>query len=541
MDQKKTALTFPDRYGFLFFSFAMLILSYYLLPHYGIVGDTLKNLNEGMINLNYLLWGKPPTDKQMLDLVFQIHGAFFFMASAASKYIFCDVLRWIGPSPALHILLPISVFLFMNAFFAFLRRNVDTPTAWITCLALWTYPRFWGLTFHDIKDVPLFIFFSLTVFYLYQWTSSHWKMHRFLYGAAVTLGIGIANKVYVLLAPVIVFIWWAVLWVLDRQRPAASKTLPPVQSPQMHRRIWVHSALCCGITLLLAAVFFMPAFFAIPDKTGFLAAKTAVVKNNLFSVFSRGWNVYPWLQIACVTPVLSLIAAMAGLWDTVTRRLTKPFDLLMMVWLFTVLFVFCTPWTVVYAGVRIFLPFAVPFCYFISAGILRGAELTARFLPARQERLAWALAGMVMGAQVWGIAEMHPYESMFFNAAVGGLKGAQQKNIPDAGDYWCFFYLESSRLINEKLPRGGVIFTPTGGGFRMLDHYGIRPDIRYDFVRKTPLPSGSFLLHVVDNKTLKKDFAGVFHHEVEQEAARMIKLHEVKRQGGKIFSVHYKP
>lgn len=532
--------TFLSRYGFLIFSLSLTLFSFILLQDYGVVGDTPKNLIEGRINLDYLLSGKTPVAKDQMNLVFQIHGAFFFMSAELVKRIFSDTLGWVSPIFAWHSLLPICVFVFMNAFFGFLKKNMNAFTAWTTTIILWTYPRFWGLIFNDIKDVPLFLFFSLSIYFLYDWINSQCTRTRLLYAASVMLGLGMANKITILLAPLIVLVWWVTLGISNGRLISDIKEMLTGPLSRDQKKVFLHIAFCGGIVALLVAVFSMPAFYSIAEKTEFLKAKSGIVRNNLFSVFSKGWNLYPWVQIFTVTPCLVLITGTLGFFRTIFKPVSKSLDLLMLVWFLLITLIFCTPLLVVYQGIRLFLPFLVPFFYFVAQGTFWTADITSRFFHIKKEWLAWTLAGIMVATQISGLINTHPYQTVFFNAFVGGLKGAQQKNMQDANDFWETSSRESSRWINQNLPQGSLLFFPTVGAFQLYEFNGIRPDIRYDFVRSTPLPQHAFLLYEPSTHP-GKNALGVYHAEILKETSRMIKIHEVRRQGGLIFSIHYKP
>lgn len=531
---------FLDRYGFLIFSLGLALFSFTLLPDYGFVGDTPKNLAEGRINLDYLLGGKTPTAQDQVALAFQIHGAFFFMCSEIAKRLLSDTLGWIDPVSARHVLLPVCVFFFMNAYFNFLKKNTNSVIAWTAAIILWTFPRFWGLIFNDIKDVPLLLFFSLSIFFFYEWIRSQCKKTPLLYAGSVMLGLGMANKIYVLLAPLIVLAWWITLELSENRLLQDIKKMFAEPFSQDKKKIWLHVALCCGIIFFLVAVFFMPAFFAIAEKTEFLKAKSSIVRNNLFSVFSKGWNLYPWIQIFTVTPCLVLITGILGFFRAILKPASKPFDLLMVVWFFLNTLIFCTPALVVYQGIRLFLPFLVPFCYFSGRGTFWIAEVTGPLLHVKKKWLAGILAGLIFVTQLFGLVDTHPYQSAFFNALAGGLKGAQQKKILDANDFWNVSSLESSRWLNENLPQGSTLFFSTASILQLHTYYGVRPDIHYDFVNRTPLPRHVFLLDQPSTHRGKSAF-GVYHEEIQKETSNMIKVYEVRRQGGLIFAVYYKP
>ncbi len=169
----------------------------------------------------------------------------------------------------------------------------------------------------------------------------------------------------------------------------------------------------------------------------------------------------------------------------------------------------------VYGNFRQFLFILPPF--FLLAGL--GIDLL--FRRARGPYARALLAALLLAPGVYGIAWLHPYEYLYFNSAVGGVKGAAGRFQLD---YWCVSYRPAMEYVNQHAPVGALVAVgdpvPPAGTFA-------RPDLRV-----VPAPSSedpAFAL-VCDEESVMDHFypdmrtvhvvsvAGIPLAEVKQQA-----------------------
>lgn len=525
---------FVGRHFFFILSLGYLLLAFKLLPDYGIGFDSPKNFDEGRIHLNYLLTGHTPPQDQFV-LAYQIHGSFFFMVSDLFKRILGDSLGWLDPVSARHFFLPILVFFFINLFYEFLRKRTDLHTALLTCALLLTTPRFWGYMFQNIKDIPLFVCFSISLFSFYEWHASGFRKLRYLYGTFLAVGLALLSKLYACLVPAILILWLVVL--VFRPAHLADPKLQAESNPWTSRNLF-HALLGFALVLILLALFFMPAFYGVKEKVIFWRIKSRVVR-NLMEYGNQGWSVFPWIQVFYITPILTLVLAVVGLIKTLLQKPLSPLFALFLTWFFVVMIVACTSLFPVYNGIRLFMVFLIPFCFFAASGVTYAAELLKKISSLNKTLGLWILGMGLILTQVGGIVRTHPYEALFFNRLAGGLKGAQEKHIPDAADYWLTSYREAVRWINRNAPPNAFVWLPSSDGFFMIQHYPLRKDLKYNFVRKTPLPGNSFLI-MTFGETCWINVTTQMQKNIQLETNGMTQTYEIKRQGGEILTIYYK-
>jgi hypothetical protein len=534
---------FLSRYGFLLFSLGYLALALKLLPDYGPVADTFKNLREGQINLDFLLKQEPLSFRDQIMLAQQIHGAFFFMIAEASKRLFSGVLGWFSPLAAPHVFLPFLTVFFLNIYDRFLKTKIGAWNAFVACALLLTYPHFWGYSFNNIKDLPLLFFFSIAIFAFYGWIESGRRKTFYLYAFCIAFGIAVLSKLYAVLALPILALWLVLLKLLPfsfRSEDAPDGPLPP--APPLRKSL-LHLLAGLGIAGLLAAIFFMPAFFSLHDKWGFLNTKPDLMQGDIYSRYARTGNFYTWAQVFFITPCLTLLAAVWGFFRFLSAPLRKPWALLLLVWFVFIMSIFCSPLIPGHSGIRHFMMFLVPFSCFAALGIDQAAGGLERFLKGRKQALRVTLGLLVIAAQIWGLAETHPYESTFFNAFAGGLKGAQEKKIAWARDFWLTSYLEATSWINKNAPGNAVLFTSEKNGNNIAAYYPLRPDIRPSryYAKDLPLPANSILFLSYKDRPEFYVSPVLGREDVEKETPPMKKVYDIKRQGGEILAIYYQP
>ena len=88
------------------------------------------------------------------------------------------------------------------------KRQIDVLVALaiglITIASFITYPELFGHTFNNIKDIPVLIFYSLSIFSFVEWIYS--KRLKFLYGFFILLGLATCIKLYALiLMPILLY------------------------------------------------------------------------------------------------------------------------------------------------------------------------------------------------------------------------------------------------------------------------------------------------------------------------------------------------
>ena len=508
-----------------------LIVSCFVVRDYGMNIDSQKNYREGAMNLDFLLGGH--VDQNVLR--YQMHGAIIFMAAEAVKRFLSDVLHLYDPVAARHILLPFLTAAFLIFLFCFVKRHW---TAWhgiAAVFVLLTFPSFWGHTFNNMKDVPLLIFFSLSILSFADWFLS--GRIQYLYRFFIFLGVAFSVKTYAIFVLAIIGTWFLLVY---KNRN--------VSSPIAGRRgIIPHALAGFMIMAAIGLAFYAPAFWGVTEKLSFLSYWQESIRRITWGR-DNPFSLYPFIQVLFRTPLMILLCAVTGIFLAFRRRRQSALYSLLLLWLFIPLLIPCFPHTIVYHnGLRHFLVFLVPYSILAVQGMARCAEFLAEKLRCAAQPIVAGIVCLAVGLNLWGVVAMHPYQTTFFNALIGGLKGAQDKGLVDAWDYWLNSYEEAGKWINAHGTADakvvGVYYSGTSSAFNtdLVREAIDRKDMQAVQLPSIPIrqnrimvPENTYLILVpFDYLQGERRFL--------EESGEFQTVFAITRQGGEICTIFYKP
>ncbi len=167
-----------------------------------------------------------------------------------------------------------------------------------------------------------------------------------------------------------------------------------------------------------------------------------------------------WVLIAITVPVTILAAALVGLLWGLARVRSDRLPLYCLVHLAT-LPVMRMAETPGHDGVRLFLPSFLFLAAFAGWGTLALADGLARLARAgtRQALVRGALSLLVIGPAAWDLVRIHPFELSYYNALIGGPKGAWDTGFELT--YWYDAFTPGALAeLNDRLPPGADLDFP---------------------------------------------------------------------------------
>jgi hypothetical protein len=302
--------------------------------------------------------------------------------------------------------------------------------------------------------------------------------------------------------------------------------------------------------LIMAAIgmaFYAPAFWGIADKWSFLTFWQESIRRITWGR-SNPFSLYPFFQVFFRTPLMILVCAGMGVFRAFGECRKSQLHSLLLFWAFIPLIIPCFPHTIVYHnGLRHFLVFLVPYSILAVTGIARCAGFLAEKLEFAGKSMALGVACLAIGLNIWGVAAMHPYQTTFFNAIAGGLKGAQEKELADAWDYWLNSYVEAGKWIRAhgatNANVAGVYYSGTNPAFNtdLIRKAIDRADIKTAHLASIPVfqdrimvPANTYMI-LVPFDYLRPTRA------VLEASGEFKKVYSIMRQGGEICAIYYKP
>ena len=155
------------------------------------------------------------------------------------------------------------------------------------------------------------------------------------------------------------------------------------------------------------------------------------------------WH-YPWVLTFITIPLITLIPFFVG-WVRILARPDRTKVFLLFNALFP-LFLISLPSVPKYDGTRLFLP-AFPFICLIGGLGVDQILLWAKKI--RREKIFYLLyAGLFILTVYSSIYRIHPYQSSYFNEAIGGVDGAVRKGFEP--EYWGNAYIGTLKWLNAQ-------------------------------------------------------------------------------------------
>ncbi|MCH7567530.1 MAG: hypothetical protein IH787_07745 [Nitrospirae bacterium] len=168
--------------------------------------------------------------------------------------------------------------------------------------------------------------------------------------------------------------------------------------------------------------------------------------------YSLPWHFLPTLfTLQFTEPVMPL--ALVGVVSAVRAARRKDVDLavltLVALWFLVPFAASYLPGTVQWNGFRHMLFLIPPLFVFFGFGL----KLVFDFVRSRVAQ--WVIILLLIAPGLRGIADLHPYEYIYFNAYAGGIEGAVGEYDLE---YWCTSYRDAMEYLNQVAEPDATIF-----------------------------------------------------------------------------------
>jgi MFS family permease len=363
------------------------------------------------------------------------------LGAATSELLFRR-LGWLDPYDGYHAANLWLAVIFVFVFHAFLRRRFGGLAAVLAPVLLFLSPRIVCDLMANIKDFPSLVFFSITlVAFLRAFEAGSFAG---VLGAGVLWGLALGAKSNALfVAPIVGLLLLA--------------GGPPPPWRGFTRALLAIAG--AGVVGVATWILVWPNTWDDPPRLlwehlRFLAERGAMLRPESVAP--------PFPNLLYTTPIPFLVLFALGLWPLARRvRRRERAALLVALWIAVVWGRLFLPGAVNFDGVRHFLELFPPLAVVAALGAAWLVEQIGRIgaLPLRRGLQAAAVALPVVAMAVT-LARTHPFEIAYWNALVGGLAGADERRLAQAGDYWGTSYRLGLDWLNENAAEGAALAVP---------------------------------------------------------------------------------
>jgi hypothetical protein len=350
-------------------------------------------------------------------------------------------------------LLPMMLLLFV-AVFIFVTRHWGPLAGYCAVLFLAVHPQLWAHAHNNIKDIPSLVFFTLSMELMAE---ACLQQRRALFAAgSVAWGLALAAKANALFLPCIILPWLVVSDIKPKLKLAGALVISTIPA--------------------LLICFALSPYLWLDFPSHLRKQLDYIVEYG--SAGEAGFHLLPAVEAVVTTPFSFLLFFLAGcvflLRKTEEAEPRPSLFLLLLIWLIFPVLRVSLPFANDFDGIRHWLEFLLPLS--ILSGI--GLSIALQKCSGMYIRGSLLLILAFWPVLRWEIRN-HPFELCFYNSLIGGLPGARERNMPQAGDYWGSTYRPALQWINAHAEPGAQLTTGVAEHIvQATDKIWLRPDIR---------------------------------------------------------------
>lgn len=460
-----------------------LIIGIYTLPHFGVNWDNSLHFNRGQAYLRYFLTGQKDYKELPIfkittctsgnlglftkcndegerrsyyqydsyDFEYWIkndsgHPPLNDILASFGNYIFYQKLGLINDTFSYNLFILVSSFLLVIGISFFVMSELGFFPAMVSSLVLASYPLFFSESHFNIKDPPETAFFGLTLIFFYKGiVKNNWK---FLIVSSFFAGLALGIKLNIFFA-ILIIAPWILLYLKNI------------------KRLLIPLAIYLPISFGMVYTFW-PYIWQDPIKhtlniLGYYSQIGIGTPAEMSRYIFHGWNLYPIYWIGMTTNLPVLILVLIGIFSYRYFIKVKKFGfyLFVILWFLTPIIRGSWPNSVVYGGVRQIMEYIPALAILSGMGTYYLINHTNKIVK-KIRILIYLIIILGLGFSIYELIRIHPNENVYFNQLAGGLKGAQNKNIPYWGNTYGSVYLQGVNWINENVETGAKVSLPLG-------------------------------------------------------------------------------
>ncbi|MFH2002614.1 MAG: glycosyltransferase family 39 protein [Planctomycetota bacterium] len=446
--------------------------------------------------------------------------------SALSCNLFWTQLGWLPAMSAYNVVIPVFVALLMLLLVRFFGRRLGPDTGIAAALFLVLSPRFFTHAFNNIRDLPEACLYGFAV------TASYLALTRkalrwwILAGAMIALALAQKPNALFIPAQMGLFFVVAVAVQLIRKKPT-----PAIS--------WKGALLGASVFLIVYFVISPPFWHHTLERLemqlsfilrrGNTLAQAAAAHGGEPSLWSRISFDGP-LHVLWTTPPTVLVLALIGL---ITPSCNAVLRILLITWFAVPAFRTSLPGMHNFDSIRHFIEFYPALCVLAGLGLHTLWTFAWRIRGGKARRFsAAALIGCVAVLPCLAATiRTFPNGLCYFNFIVGGLKGAQERDIQPSTDYWGNSYWQGLEWLNRNAEPGSGLLVPVAGHIvKFAAPVRLREDIRLCHSAMETLPAPMYVMYIT-----RPEWYGPMIQELELTRAP---VHEIQVDGATILRIY---
>lgn len=341
------------------------------------------------------------------------------LLASASNYLLYQKLGLTGDIESYHVFI-VTVSALLLFFVIFITSQWFGMLAGaVSGLSLALYPLFFAESHVNIKDPVEALFYGMTIYAFYKVVTA--KNFFWAIALSISAAFALGTKFNIVFAPLSMVAWLA-CYLFGKKEKFKILLLPV---------LWVSIFGMIVIPFVILASIW-PSLWGKPLE-GFIEVVrfyrdigygTTYQPSSYITLF--GFNMYPSLAVIFATPLVILFLSIVGILHTIGSgwKEKNKTSLLVLFWFLVPIVRVTLPHASIYAGVRQIMEYIPPMAILAGVG--------AKAIADRYKKLPLVIFLLFIPIVV-KLISIHPYENVYFNPLIGGLKGGQARNFPDWG------------------------------------------------------------------------------------------------------------
>lgn|GEM_PF-1739264 len=361
-------------------------------------------------------------------------------------------LNLLDPVDAFHAITVFIAALYLWGQYYYVSRLFDQKIALLSILFLATAPRFWGDAHFNPKDVPEAAAFSLTILSFMAWVQKPTFKQASLTG--IFFGAALAVKANAVFIPIIILVW-IISWLIKASK-FKSNVLELISN--WRQLGWMF--------FLSGAIYWL----------GWPLLYTSPSLSRLYFqyIFGQGgregkgeWSLQPLKMVFAGNSEIFLLFMTLGLFFLIILFIRNQHFkirwIMVLLWFSVPILRISAPVSVNFDGFRHFLEFLPPASLIAGFGAISTIQFLQKFKTLQPKLVSSFIVFLIGLNTVFIYANYFPYQYIYFNSFVGGMRGAQRYfKQGEVTDYWAVSYREGIRWVNVHAGQNALVDVPIG-------------------------------------------------------------------------------
>ncbi len=501
-----------------------LLISIMVMNDYGETTDEKASQISG--SYYYYQWGKQKNVEeyiQSFSVKDRNYGPFIDTLSVASYDILNQKYNLIkNPVASYHVPAIIASTLALAIVFAFAYVNWGIAAALLSSLTLAVMPRFIGDSQNNIKDTPILTLFAFTIT-LYYLAVTKKKLGYYIL-AGIMLGMTYATKINAIIIVPIIVLWFVIY---------NGRSLKGLYTFLV--------GLCLSFVSAFGSILLLWPYYRYKPLERFVETYN-VFKSHEWNDYIlymgthyRGHDVpreYPFVMFGITTPVFFLgvlfiaVCLAAYIYFNSKQKYHRSPLLLLFIWMLATPVIQAVSTNPMYDGIRHYQASLAPMAiligftlWFVGIAIRKNAGRYKTYIFGFYVICCLFFYAHIIRTDI----KIHPYQIVYFNEGIGGVKGAYRKFDLD---YWGQSLLEATQWIHANLPAGSRLKLTN-----YMEHHFPIDRTRFAMVTRYP----QYKINLIRGTLYELDTDDNYLHPKKQP------IHEIMVDGAPILQIFAYP